>query len=131
MSISVKWHNQDKTELYTHFQDPWTLEEFIDIRKNWYRMIKSVDRLVPIIMDFSKTHNPPQGILRQFIAIHRTPHPRQGYLIVVGLNSVFQKLSKHLIDGTTSPEKKMYLVSSIDQALEICNGSSHTTMDDN
>ena len=49
MAITVKWNDKSKTLLETHFEDPWTLEEFLEARKKWHRMIKGVDYSVPIL----------------------------------------------------------------------------------
>lgn len=117
VGIVVKWQSEEKTIIYTQFQDPWILEHFIEMRKRWHQMIKSVDYIIPIILDFRETFDAPEGILHHFIAIHRTPHPRQGHIIVFGLNPLYQKLSKHLFDGAITQTKQVKFVSSFDEAV--------------
>lgn len=117
MAITVKWNDKSKTLIETIFEDPFTLEEFIDSRKKWHRMIKGVDYVVPILLDMRGTFDPPDGIMRQFIAIHRTPHPRQGHIYIIGLNPVYEKLSKHLFDGVVDKTKSVKVIESIDEVI--------------
>lgn len=115
MPISVKWNDSSKELINSHFQDPWSLEQFIEARKAWYRMIKSVDYAVPILLDLRESHTAPKGALRQFSAIHRSPHPRQGHLFILGMNAIYQKMSRHLFDGVVDPGKSVILVDSIER----------------
>ncbi|MCY4064684.1 MAG: hypothetical protein OXG53_20150 [Chloroflexi bacterium] len=115
MPISVKWNDRSKALIESQFQDPWTLEQFIDARKAWYRMIKSVDHSVPILLDLRESQTAPNGMLRQFSAIHRSPHPRQGHIYILGWNAIYQKLSQHLFDGVVDPGKSVILVDSIER----------------
>jgi len=117
MSITVKWNDKSKTFIETVFSDPYTLEEFIEARKKWHRMIKGVDYVVPILLDMRNTFDPPDGIMRQFIAIHRTPHPRQGHIYIIGMNPIYEKLSKHLFDGVVDQTKTVKLVDSIEEIV--------------
>jgi len=117
MPISVKWNDRSKLFIESLFQDPWTLEEFIEARKAWYRMIKSVDYSVPILLDLRESHTTPKGALRQFSAIHRSPHPRQGHIYILGLSASYEKLSRHLFDGVVDPGKSVLLVDSIDHII--------------
>lgn len=119
MAISVKWHDKFKTIIVTHFQDPWTIEEFLEIRKKWHRMIKNVTYSVPIIMDLSESYDPPKHVLRHFLAIHRTPHPRQGHIIVVGMNPTYKKLSIHLFDGVVESEKTVKFADTLEDAVAL------------
>jgi hypothetical protein len=114
MPITVNWNDQSKLFIQSRFQDPWSLEDFIEARKAWYRMIKSVDYPVPILLDLRESQETPEGALRQFSAIHRTPHPRQGHIYILGLNSTYEKLSSHLFDGAVDPDKSVRLVDSTD-----------------
>lgn len=119
MPIVTRWYSPDKIRIYTKLEDPWTLEEFIDSRKKWYRLIKSVDYIVPILIDFSSTFDTPDGILHHFLAIHRTPHPRQGPIVVFGINPRYKKLSIHLFASSPYPMRPIKVVSSLDEALSI------------
>lgn len=114
MPIRVNWNGREKVYIDCHFQDPWTLEDFIEARKTWYRLIKSVDYRVPILLDFRASQETPMGALRQFSAIHRAPHPRQGHIYIMGLTATFERLSSHLFDGVVDPDKSVRLVESID-----------------
>ena len=33
MGITVKWNDKSKTVVETKFEDPWTLDEFLEARK--------------------------------------------------------------------------------------------------
>lgn len=114
MPIAVSWNDRSKVLIESSFHDPWTLEDFIEARKAWYRMIKSVDHRVPILLDLRDSHKTPEGALRQFCAIHRTPHPRQGHIYIMGLNSTYERLSSYLFAGVVDPDKSVRLVESID-----------------
>lgn len=118
MPITVKWNDSSKAFIESHFQDPWTLEQFIEARKAWYRMIKSVDYSVPILLDLRESHTAPKGALRQFSAIHRSPHPRQGHIYIMGMNAIYEKLSRHLLEGVADPGKSVILVDSIEQIFD-------------
>ncbi|GEM_PF-1761403 len=115
MSIKVQWNNKDKGYIETKFDGSWTLDDFIEARKKWHRMIKGVDYVVPILLDLHNTADAPEGIMRQFIAIHRTPHPRQGHIYIMGMNETFQKLSKHLFDGVADKSKAVIVIESADE----------------
>jgi hypothetical protein len=117
MAIKVQWNDKNKTFIQTKFEDPWTLDDFIEARKKWHRMIKGVDYSVPIFLDMRNTFDPPEGVMRQFIAIHRTPHPRQGHIYIMGLNPTYEKLSKHLFDGVADQSKTVKLIDSVDEVL--------------
>lgn len=112
MAISVRWKDQDRTCIETRFYDPWTLDDFIEARKKWRRMIKSVDDRVPVLLNLRETHQPPKGVLRHFSAIHRTPHPRQGHIYIYGLNPEFEKLRIHIVEGVVDPDKAVRFVES-------------------
>ena len=114
MPITVNWNDGSKGYIESRFQDPWSLEDFIEARKAWYRMIKSVDHRVPILLDLSESSETPAGTLRQFSAIHRAPHPRQGHIYILGLNSNYERLASYLVDGVVDPDKSVRLVDSID-----------------
>lgn len=120
MSISVRWYNKNKRHIYTQLEDPWSLEQWLEARKSWYRMIKSVSHRVAIILDLSGSYEAPTGILHHFIAIHRTAHPRQGSIIVVGFNPIYLKLGQHLFDGAVDPNQPVKRVSSLEEALAMC-----------
>jgi len=114
MPITVNWNDRSKAFIESRFQDPWSLEDFIEARKAWYRMIKSVDHRVPILLDLRDSHETPKGALRQFSAIHRSPHPHQGHIYILGLNPTYERLSSHLFAGVMDPDKSVRLVDSID-----------------
>ncbi len=117
MSITVTWNNKSKTLIQTTFADPYTLQEFREARKKWHRMIKGVDYIVPILLDMSETYEPPEGIMREFIAIHRTPNPRQGHIYIIGMNPIYEKLSKHLFDGVVDQTKAVKVIESVDEVI--------------
>lgn len=112
MAIRVSWKDTNKSCILTRFYDPWTLQDFLEARKAWYRMIKSVTYRVPILLDFRESVNPPNGILRQFSAIHRTPHPRQGHIFILGINSTYGRLGDHLLAGVVDEAKSVRFVES-------------------
>ena len=114
MTITVRWKDEDKTCIETRFDDPWSPDEFLDARKTWHRMIKSVDYRVPVLMDLSDSFHPPMGVLRHFSAINRSPHSRQGHIYVLGLNPAYLKLGNHLFDGAADPDKAVRFVDSVD-----------------
>lgn len=117
MPITVDWTDKSKTRIVCLFQDPWSIEQLIEARKSWHRMIKSVDSLIPIVLDMSESHNVPCGALRHLTAIHRTPHPRQGHLYVMGLNAEYEKLAPFAFCSESGGEKKVRLIDSIDSLL--------------
>lgn len=114
MPITVDWNDKSKSFITCHFSDPWSLEEFIEARKSWHRMIKSADHRVPIVLDIRETFQMPAGALRHFSAIHRTPHPRQGILYVLGLNPSYQKLAPYIFCRQGRAERTVQLVDSIE-----------------
>lgn len=93
MPIAVEWNDRSRTRIECRFQDPWSIEQFLDARKAWHRMIKSVDKQVPILLDLSASFAVPKGALRHFCAMRRTHHPRQADFLVLGLNPEYQKLA--------------------------------------
>lgn len=117
MPITVNWNDRKKELIKSQFQDPWTLEEFIEARKTWYRMIKAVDYRVPLLLDLRASHDAPMGALRHFSALHRTPHQRQGHIYILGLSASFERLSSHLFRGVVDPGKSVRLVESIDSIV--------------
>lgn len=117
MPITADWVDESKTLIQCRFQDPWTIEQLIEARRSWHRMIKSVDSQVSIVLDMSESHRVPDGALRHLAAIHRTPHPRQGPLYVLGLNPEYEKLSPFVFCREDSDEKPVQLVDSIASIL--------------
>ena len=117
MPITVGWNAPAKDYIENLFQDPWTIEEFIEARRSWHLMIKSVDHQAPILLDFSESYEAPPGVLRHFCAIHRAPHPRQGHVYITGLTPLYEKLVPHLFDGVVDPNKSLRLVDSADDIL--------------
>ena len=114
MPITVDWNDKSKTFITCQFSDPWSLEQFIEARKTWHRMIKSADHRVPILLDMRETFEAPAGALRHFSAIHRTPHPRQGHLYVLGLNEPYQRLAPYIFRCQGDADRVVRLVDSID-----------------
>lgn len=114
MPITVDWNDKSKTFITCHFSDPWSLEQFIEARKSWHRMIKSAEHRVPVVLDMRETFEAPAGALRHFSAIHRTPHPRQGHLYVLGLNQPYQQLAPYIFGCQDDADRSVRLVDSID-----------------
>ena len=114
MPITVKWSDKSKSFIRCEFEDPWSLEQFIEARKSWHRMIKSTEHRVPIVLDMRATFEAPAGALRHFSAIHRTPHPRQGHIYVLGLNQPYQQLASHIFCCQSDADRSVRLVDSID-----------------
>lgn len=114
MPITVDWNDRAKTFIECRFQDPWTLEQFIEARKSWHRMIKSSDHRVAILLDMRETFEVPAGSLRYFAAIHRTPHPRQGPLYVLGLNQTYKTLAPYIFCGQDGSDNSVRLVDSVE-----------------
>ena len=99
MPITVEWNDQSQARIDCRFSDPWSIEQFIESRKSCHRMLKSADRAIPVLLDLRATHAVPAGALRHFSAMQRTAHPRQGQLIVLGLNAEYQKLAPFAFNG--------------------------------
>ena len=114
MTIKVKWNSRSKIFIESFFEDPWSLEEFVEARKAWYRMIKSVDYRVPILLDLRESQEAPPGMLRQFGAVYRAPHPRQGHVYVMGRDSIYYKLRSCFQEDLTDPDKSVRFIESID-----------------
>ncbi len=117
MAITTNWNSKNKNYIEARIEDPFTLDEFLKARMKWHRMIKGVDYIVPIVLDMSGTFDPPEHFMRAFIAIHRTPHPRQGHIYVMGLNPIYVKLSKHLFDGVVDQTKTVKVIDSIEEVV--------------
>ncbi|MYD09657.1 MAG: hypothetical protein F4X02_06405 [Chloroflexi bacterium] len=114
MPITVDWNDRARAFIKCEFSDPWSLDQFIEARKTWYRMIKSADHHVPIVLDMRETYEAPAGALRHFSAIHRTPHPRQGQLYVLGLNPPYRQLAPYIFRCQDGAEHSVRLVDSIE-----------------
>ncbi len=109
MPISVDWNDKSKARIECRFQDPWSIEQFLDARKAWHRMIKSVDGQAPILLDLSNSFAVPKGALRHFLAMRRAHHPRQAGFFVLGLNPAYQKLAPFAFnaDDTAGPPVRL------------------------
>ena len=117
MPLTVDWNDKSKSLIICSFKDPWSLEQFIEARKSWHRMIKTADHRVSILLDMRETYQAPAGTLRHFSAIHRTPHPRQGHIYVLGLNQPYQLLAPHIFCRQDGAEPAVRLVDSIDSII--------------
>ena len=117
MPITCNWNQKSKAFIKNLFEDPWTVEEFIEARKTWYRMIKSVTHCVPILLDLRETHETPKEALRHFTALHRTPHPRQGHIYILGMNETCARLADHFCVGSMDPDKSIRVVESVDEIV--------------
>ena len=118
MPINVDWNNKSKTLIQSRFADPWTVDQLIEARKAWHRMIKSMDRDIPIALDLSDTYTVPKGALRHLAALQRTPHSRQDTLYVCGLNPEYEKIAPFVFCCEDSGAKRVVLVDSIDSILD-------------
>ncbi len=114
MPITVEWNDKSRTFITCAFSDPWSLEQFIEARKSWHRMIKSTEDRVPIVLDMRATFEAPAGALRHFSAIHRTPHPRQGNVYVLGLNQLYQQLAPFVFCRQDDADRCVLLIDSLD-----------------
>ncbi len=112
MPITAKWNNKSKTYIFCNVKDPWFVHELLEARKAWYRMIKSVDYRVPILLDLSESYELPTGALRHITAIHRTPHPRQGHVYVMGLTCKYERLFPHICHGVADADKSFRIIDS-------------------
>ena len=101
MPITVEWNDKSQALIECRFSDPWSIAQFIQTRRSCHRMLKSADRPIPILLDLRQTHSVPAGALRHFGAMQRTAHPRQGQLIVLGLNADYRKLASFAFNGQT------------------------------
>ena len=119
MPIDVNWHDKSKTLIECRFYDPWFVDQLVEARKSWHRMIKSVDNQVPIVLDLRESHAVPDGALRHLTAIHRSPHPRQGRLYVLGLNPEYEKLSPFVFCWEAAGEGNVQLIDSIESVLNL------------
>lgn len=117
MAIAVRWDGQGKAFIEFRISDPWTVEEFLSARMTCHKLIHSVDYLVPLLMDFRVLTSAPRGMLRQFIAIHRTPHPRQGHIHILGRHPLLERLGKHIVEGVVDPGKSVIFVDSEDDMV--------------
>lgn len=59
----------------------------------------------------------PKGALRQLTAIHRTPHPRQGHIYVMGMSGDYTLLYPHFSDGIADADKSIRLIDSPDDIV--------------
>ncbi len=118
MPITAEWNDKSKAFVKCRLRDPWSIEQLIEARKSWHRMIKTVDDLVPILLDLRDTYEVPAGALRHLTAIQRTPHPRQGHLFVLGLNPAYEILSPFVFCREEKGERQVCLVDSIDSILD-------------
>ncbi len=114
MPIAVDWNDKSKSFITCQFRDPWSLDQFIEARKSWHRMIKSAEHRAPIVLDMRETYEAPTGALRHFSAIHRTPHPRQGHIYVLGLNQPYQQLAPYIFCCQGCADRSVRLVDSIE-----------------
>ena len=117
MAITVNWNNTSKCYIESCFCDPWTVEELLHARKLWYRMIKSVDYRVPILLDLRLSKAVPKGVLRHLAAIHRTPHPRQGHIYIMGMNGNYETLYPYFSEGVAETDKSVRLIDSPDSII--------------
>lgn len=115
MPITVSWNDESKQFIVCCFEDPWSINQLIEARKCWHRMIKSNEGRIPILLDLKATHRVPEGTLHHFRAIQRTPHPRQGELYVTGLNPAYQKLAPYVFAADGHTKKKVCIVESRDE----------------
>lgn len=116
MSISVEWNDRSRTVIICRFQDPWSIEDLLDARKAWHRMIKSVDWRIPIVLDLRQSHAPPPGTLRHFSAMRRAHHPRQAELYVIGLNAAYQRLASIIFSEEDCAGAPVHLAESFQAA---------------
>ena len=117
MAIAVSWDGQGKAWIEIRVSDPWTIDELLSARMTCYKLIHSVDYRVPLLMDFRESTGAPPGILRHFVALHRTPHPRQGHIYILGRNPALERLGKHIVEAVIDPERSMIFVDSKDEIV--------------
>ena len=112
MAITIRWQN-DNRYIHSRFSDPWTLDDFLRARQTWHNLIDSVDHRVPILLDLRGSSCAPSGILTHFAAIHRTSHPRQGHIYILGISGDMARLKDQLPLGAPDPDKAVLFINSI------------------
>lgn len=117
LAIAVRWNGKGKAHIETRVSDPWDIDDFLSARMTWHKLIHSVDYRVPILLDFRESSSAPQGIMRHFIAIHRTPHPRQGHIHVLGRNAALERLGMRIVEGVVDPSRSVIYIDSDDDIV--------------
>jgi len=83
MPIQPTWDNDEKTVIRQVFSAPWTVDDYRYNASTTYDMIDSVTHQVDVIMDGSKSHMAPSGVLSSLGYVESKVHPRQRFLVGV------------------------------------------------
>jgi hypothetical protein len=96
MGVNVSWGQADKAYLLVEFATNWTWQEFYAAGTQVRTLLQEVDRKIPLIVDFSQTHQLPRGILTHFPAAIQNDHPKRGAIYFVGVDTVLGAVGRML-----------------------------------
>lgn len=106
MGIQVLWDNPEKTIIRYDFSDPWTWDEFYQIRVEGNNMAESVSHPVVVLVNLQGQVSLASGALVQGKKIAKTKPENISMQVIVSTNGlikslfpVFARLNPHLANS--------------------------------
>lgn len=103
--IAFDWGNHDETLLIIHFQDGWTIDEYLSSVQVMQKMLLSKTNDVDIFVDFQHSQSHAQNLLTTIRRAMKYRATNVGKIIVITKSSFWKSLyetSKHMLPETLS-----------------------------
>ena len=92
MSITVDWHDSEKTIILYVFSGKWTWSEFYDVYHRAIAMENSAPNRVDVVIDFRQSAIPPTNVLLNLKYIADNQPPNIGLSILVSKSPLVRSL---------------------------------------
>jgi len=94
MPIYLDWENPEHTIVRMEFVGRWNWAEAHERANDGYAMLETVDHIVNVIIDMSRSQGLPLLALTHARNMIPKRHPRTGLTVFVGVSSLFLSLWK-------------------------------------
>jgi hypothetical protein len=94
MSVTVRWHDDQKRIIYYEFVGKWTWDEFEPAYTETLHMMDSVDHKIDFILDMLNIDHIPSGAIQRLKRAAEYNHPNMGLAVYVGLHPMIIPIGK-------------------------------------
>lgn len=123
MGISVQWDDEaTKQALLFVYEGTWTWDENYKAINDAVPLFNSVDHIVDIIIDMSRSSGyPPGNLLSHFREISKRYNERAGHNVII-TNNNFVRMMSDVFHRIYKPQKikgKIFFVKNLDEARKV------------
>jgi len=130
MPVQLDWENEAHTIVHMEFIGRWTWDEAYEGSKLGYTLLESVDHVVYVIIDMSRSTGVPLLALTHARNMIAKRHPRTGMTVFIGANELFLTLWR--IFSTAYPQaahtQEFTFARDLDEAQQFFKAHSSSTI---